>query len=94
MKLVPSKAQMKLAAKINTSAATTIAKEVGVPAQTIRLVAVGQPPRTDLAQRLAQHLGCAFADWEPLPIDDRYDPEIARALFGAEGEALKDGGAG
>ncbi len=94
MGLVPSRAQLRLARMINASAATTIAKRVGVPAQTIRLIARGQPPKTDLAKRLADDMGCAFADWEPLPIDDRYDPDVARALFGPDDETSKDGGVG
>jgi hypothetical protein len=89
MKLVPSRAQLKLAEEIETTAATTIAKKVGVPAQTIRLVARGLPPRTDLAKRLAVHMRCAFSEWEPLAIDDRYDPEVSRALFGTDEAARK-----
>jgi hypothetical protein len=91
LNLVPSRAQLRLVEALDTSAATTIAKDVGVPAQTVRLIARGLPPRTDVAKRLADRLGCAFAEWEPLPIVDRHDPEVARALFGADDSTERRG---
>jgi hypothetical protein len=61
----PSPAQRALLALTSRTAATTVAKITGVPAPTVRLVALGQPPRTDHAARLADFLGVSFTDWLP-----------------------------
>lgn len=94
MKHCPSPAQRALLVLTSKTAATVVAKITEVPAPTVRLVALGQPPRTDHAARLADFLGVPFSDW--LPDDEswrvmRPDPETAKALFGSGPEVEKEG---
>jgi hypothetical protein len=96
VKNCPSPAQRALLAFISkTATATAVAKITGVPAPTVRLVALGQPPRTEHAARLADLLGVSFMDW--LPDDPSWrvmprDLETAKALFGSDDGADDDNG--
>ena len=65
MKIVTSRGQRRVAGALSETPATTISKATGIPAQTIRLIGVGQPPRTDTAKRLADHIAFPFIEWEP-----------------------------
>jgi|HubBroStandDraft_1064217.scaffolds.fasta_scaffold01132_12 hypothetical protein len=77
MKLISSNAQRRVAGVLSATPATTLSKNTGIPAQSIRLIGLGQAPRTDTAKRLADHLGFPFSDWEPESVGKPEHPPSA-----------------